>query len=59
MVDPYSIEDITQGITAIIKDDKLRQKKIQLGLRRVKKFSWESCARETLEALERVAGAKR
>ncbi len=50
-IDPYSVDSIKEGIEGLLKDEKLRQKKIQLGLERVNKFSWENCARKTLETL--------
>lgn len=58
LIDPYSVESIRVGIEQI-KDDKLRQKKIQLGLRQAGKFSWEKCARITLDVLGKVVNDKR
>ena len=51
-VDPYSVGSIINGIQNLLKDENLRQKKVQLGLEKVKGFSWEKTARETLEILE-------
>ena len=47
-VDPLSIEEICQAITAIAGDESLRANLSQLGLAQNKLFSWERCARETL-----------
>ncbi len=47
-VDPLSIEEICQAITAIANDESLRASLGQLGLAQNKLFSWERCARETL-----------
>ena len=47
-VDPLSIEEICQAITAIADDESLRASLGQLGLAQNKLFSWERCARETL-----------
>jgi glycosyltransferase involved in cell wall biosynthesis len=47
-VDPLSIEEICQAITAIAHDESLRASLSQLGLAQNKLFSWERCARETL-----------
>jgi glycosyltransferase involved in cell wall biosynthesis len=47
-VDPLSIEQICQAITAIANDESLRASLSQLGLAQNKLFSWERCARETL-----------
>ncbi len=49
-VNPYSIEDIIDGIRKI-EDGRLRMEKIKQGFENIKKFSWEKCAKETLEVL--------
>ena len=38
----------------IIDDENLRNELIQKGLERIKNFSWEKCAQETLEILHSV-----
>jgi len=48
LVDPYSPEEIKQAILKIITSPALSQELIEKGKRRVKDFSWEKCARETL-----------
>lgn len=53
-VDPYSVDSIKKGIEILLKDEKLRQKKVQLGKMQVKKFSWVDCARKTLEVFKDV-----
>lgn len=53
LIDPYSIENIVRALNQI-KDDKLRQKKIQLGLKQAEKFNWDKCTRETLAVLEKL-----
>lgn len=50
-VDPNSLEEIAQSIEKFFVDENLRQEKISLGLSRAKDFSWEKCARETLDVL--------
>jgi glycosyltransferase involved in cell wall biosynthesis len=52
-IDPYSTESIQQAVEKLLKDDKLREKKVQLGLKQVQKFSWQETVRKTLEMLER------
>jgi glycosyltransferase involved in cell wall biosynthesis len=47
-VDPLSIEEICQAITAIASDDDLRHKLSRLGLAQNQLFSWQRCAQETL-----------
>lgn len=53
-IDPNSTESIQEAIERLLKDDKLREKKVQLGIKQVQKFSWEETARKTLEVLERI-----
>jgi glycosyltransferase involved in cell wall biosynthesis len=55
LVDPYSITQIEQAIRTIITDNKLRDKKGNLGVYQAKKFSWDRMAKITLKTLERVA----
>ncbi len=52
-VDPYSIDDIVRGMKKI-NNQETRNKLIKAGFENIKMFSWEKCARETLEVLERV-----
>lgn len=56
-IDPFSIESISQGIKKIIRQDQrfVREKLIKKGLERVKQFSWEKTARETLDLLETLS----
>lgn len=46
LVDPYDVNSIAQGINKAVDSPKTLSK---LGLKHVKNFSWEKCARETLE----------
>ena len=50
-VDPYNIDDIVEGMVRI-KNQESRIKLIKRGFENIKRFSWEKCARETLEVLE-------
>jgi glycosyltransferase involved in cell wall biosynthesis len=47
-VDPMSIEDITRGIEKVIRNEEIQKYRNERGLERVKNFSWEKCAEETL-----------
>ena len=47
-VDPYSIDDIVKGMVEITNKD-TKRRVIEAGFLNIKKFSWEKCARETLE----------
>ncbi|MED3664722.1 glycosyltransferase family 1 protein [Geobacillus stearothermophilus] len=53
-IDPYSPEDIAEKIKLLLSDDKLRKELRRKGLERAKMFSWEKCAKETLEVIEEV-----
>jgi len=52
LVDPKNIDNITAGIKTAIEN---REKLIRAGFKQAKKFSWQKCAKETLEVLEDVA----
>lgn len=45
-------EDLAQKINSVLADENLRTAMIAKGLEQIKKFSWEKCARETLEYLK-------
>jgi len=51
MVDPYNINDIAKAVSEILTDESLKNKLIERGLARAKKFSWEKTAREYLKIL--------
>jgi glycosyltransferase involved in cell wall biosynthesis len=53
-VDPYDIESIADGIYKVLTDENLRNSLIKKGLERVKLFSWEKTAKETLKVIEEV-----
>ncbi|MDD5031964.1 MAG: glycosyltransferase family 1 protein [Patescibacteria group bacterium] len=46
--DPDNVNSIEEALKNIITSDKLRKDLIEKGKERVKNFSWEKCARETL-----------
>lgn len=48
LVNPYSIEDISQGIIKITNNQEIRNKLIKAGRERLKNFSWEKAASQTL-----------
>jgi glycosyltransferase involved in cell wall biosynthesis len=56
--DPLSIEDMAEKMEAALFDSELRNKLTSGGLRRAADFSWDRCARETLQVLLRVADQK-
>ncbi len=52
LVDPYSEEQIAQGINRLFYDQKLKNQLKKLGIAQAQKYSWERCAEETLKLLE-------
>ena len=54
-VDPSDAEEIAGAIREVASDSNLQKELSAKGLARSKNFSWEKCARETLEILESVA----
>lgn len=53
-----NVKDENEIATAMIKlaaDDQLRSELVQKGLENIKRFSWETCAKETLEVIKRTA----
>lgn len=51
MLDPYNYDEIAWAMREVWQDDNLKNKLIASGLERVKNFSWDKCARETLDCL--------
>jgi len=49
--DPNSIKEIAGRVEEIINNKSLRKELIKKGFEQVKKYSWERCARETLQIL--------
>lgn len=54
LVDPYSVDEIAEGILKVVTDDERQREMRKKGLNRVESFSWEQSARETLEVIEGV-----
>jgi glycosyltransferase involved in cell wall biosynthesis len=51
LVDPRKVSDIADGLGQVLTDEALRSRLIEAGRRRVRDFSWERCARGTVDAL--------
>lgn len=49
--DPESVEEMSKAMERLLTDGALRQQLVARGRERVKRFSWEACARATLAAL--------
>ena len=54
IVDPESVDAIADAILRVQQDNELRRVLIDKGLRRAQSFTWENCARTTLEAYENM-----
>jgi glycosyltransferase involved in cell wall biosynthesis len=52
--DPLSEEEIVAALERLETDPELRECLRNRGVERAKRFTWESCARTTLAALERL-----
>ncbi len=53
-VDPHDTEGIAKAMNELARDRSLREKLSSAGKEQAKKFSWEKCARETLEVYKNV-----
>jgi glycosyltransferase involved in cell wall biosynthesis len=51
LFDPYDVEDMAKWLKAVAEDNGLRQKLIKSGKERVKDFSWDRAAKETLDLI--------
>jgi glycosyltransferase involved in cell wall biosynthesis len=54
LVNPCDSSDIAEGIYKVLTDRKLAAELVAKGYQRVAQFSWEKCARETLEVIGSV-----
>ncbi len=55
--DAGDVESIVQAVRRIADEPDLRQSLVERGLERARRFTWEACARQTFEVLQRVATA--
>jgi glycosyltransferase involved in cell wall biosynthesis len=54
--DPLSIEDMAACMHAVLRDSELRRCLRQKGINRARAFTWERCARQTLNVLIKAGG---
>jgi glycosyltransferase involved in cell wall biosynthesis len=52
LVDPYDVEALAEAMHGVLTDKGLRESLVKKGLERVKQFSWEKCAEETIKVYE-------
>ncbi len=55
IVDPLSVESMAEGLARLAFSSDLRDQLRARGLERAKLFTWENCARRTLDAYRRMA----
>lgn len=53
-VDPLNVEDIKEKLREVLEDNSLREEVIKRGFEQVRKFSWEKCAKETVEVYKNL-----
>jgi glycosyltransferase involved in cell wall biosynthesis len=54
LINPHSVEELADSIKRIISNEDLREENIAKGLERARLFTWEKCAKETLEAFSQI-----
>lgn len=55
-VDPMDEGEIRDKLREVWVDEDLRQSMVKKGLRQAEKFTWEKCAKQTVEVYRKVAG---
>jgi glycosyltransferase involved in cell wall biosynthesis len=58
LVNPENVFEIMRALHRVLLDQPVREKFKQRGYEQVKKFSWETSARQTIEVYEAVAGKR-
>lgn len=56
--DPSAPKDLKEKILKLIENEELKKELVKKGKNRVKLFSWQKCAQETLGIIRKVAGEK-
>ncbi len=55
LIDPKRVEDIAAAIHKVCTDSQLRAQMRAAGLKRARQFSWDTVARQTIEAYRKIA----
>lgn len=55
LFDPTKPDDIADAMHAVLTDENLRSSLIRKGKKRVREFSWDRCARETLDIFDKAS----
>lgn len=59
MVNPYNIDEMADGLKAIMTDEQLRQRLIARGLEQAKKFDWDIAAEKMLQVFNSLQNENR
>jgi glycosyltransferase involved in cell wall biosynthesis len=57
LVEPRSVEQLSNALSRVLTDADLRAQMSEKGLERSRMFTWEKAARETMQVYEEVAGS--
>ena len=57
--DPLSVEDMAASMEAVLRDSELRRRLSEQGIDRARGFTWECCARQTLDVLIKAGRSDR
>ncbi|ADU96640.1 glycosyl transferase group 1 [Thermovibrio ammonificans HB-1] len=53
-INPFSVDDIANGIRCVLEDDVLQKELISKGLKRVKRFTWENSVKKLVSVIEEL-----
>ena len=59
LVDPQSPESVAAGIHTVLGEGRLRERLVAEGRERIKRFTWDRVAAQTIESLSRAAAERR
>jgi glycosyltransferase involved in cell wall biosynthesis len=57
--DPLSVEDMAKSLETVLRDSEMRRRLSQKGIDRARDFTWERCARQTLDVLIKAGRSDR
>ncbi|MFA4880310.1 MAG: glycosyltransferase family 1 protein [Candidatus Doudnabacteria bacterium] len=53
-VNPYAARSVAEGLSKVLGDRDIREKLAKKGLERAQRFSWQKCAKETLDVYQNI-----
>src|SRR5678816_3721667 len=59
LVNPENVFEIARGMKAILLEAPIRDRLVERGLKHIRRFSWESAAKQVVEAYEKAASENR